>query len=57
MTTRDIRSEPRGFHWVAWIPDANGKPEGSVVLVGATRADAERRAREWADETARRAGP
>jgi len=43
-----IRCEARGPHWVAWIADANGKPEGSVVMVAGTREEAERRAREWA---------
>jgi hypothetical protein len=41
---RPIRSEARGPHWVAWVPDANGKPEGSVVFVGMTREEAEQRA-------------
>jgi len=53
MDEREIRSEARGPHWVAWIADANGKPEGSVVLVAATREDAEERARKWAAQTAR----
>jgi len=53
MDERKIRSEARGPHWVAWIADANGKPEGSVVLVAATREDAEERARKWAAQTAR----
>ena len=37
---REVRSEARGPHWVAWIPDASGKPSGSVVLVGKTREEA-----------------
>jgi hypothetical protein len=45
---RDVHSEARGPHWVAWIPDAAGKPKGSVVLVGGTRQEAEERARRWA---------
>ncbi len=45
---RAIRSEARGGHWVAWISDANGKPERSIVLVGETREEAEERARQWA---------
>jgi predicted RNase H-like HicB family nuclease len=45
---RTVRSELRGGHWVAWVPDANGKPERSIVLVGETREEAEERAREWA---------
>ena len=49
-----IRSEARGPHWVAWVSDTNGKPEGSVVLVGETREEAEDRARKWAEATARK---
>jgi hypothetical protein len=44
-----VRSEARGPHWVAWIPDAGGKPLNSVVLVGKTQKEAEERARKWAD--------
>lgn len=51
-STRDVRSESRGPHWVAWIPDPNGKPSGSVVLVGKTRAEAEERARQWGESQA-----
>jgi hypothetical protein len=50
----EIQSEARGPHWVAWIKDANGKPKGSIVLVGETREEAEERATKWA-ETERRA--
>jgi hypothetical protein len=53
-TRRQVRSEARGPHWVAWIPDANGKPEGSVVLVGETREEAEERARTWGEQNAPR---
>jgi hypothetical protein len=45
---RRIRSEARGPHWVAWVADANGKPEDSVVLVGETQEEAEERAKRWA---------
>ncbi|MBA3885945.1 MAG: hypothetical protein H0X67_09455 [Acidobacteria bacterium] len=53
MTTSEqglpaVRSDARGRHWVAWVPDDNGNPRNSVVLVAATREEAERRAREWA---------
>lgn len=48
--TADIRSEQRGPHWIAWVSDENGKPRGSVVLVGQTREEAEIRAREWINE-------
>lgn len=49
----DVRSEARGPHWVAWVPDENGKPLDSVVLVAGTRAEAEKRARAWAERMAR----
>jgi hypothetical protein len=48
-----IRSEPRGPHWVAWIADANGRPEKSVVLVGETQEEAEQRAKAWLEARAR----
>jgi hypothetical protein len=51
---RPIRSEARGPHWVAWLPDANGRPEGSVVLVGGTREEAEERAVELSEQNRRR---
>ena len=44
-----VRSEERGPHWVAWVPDQNGKPSGSVILVGQTREEAEARARAWGE--------
>ena len=50
---REIRSEARGPHWVAWVTDANGKPEQSVVLVGLTREEAEERAGRWREEQTR----
>ena len=48
--TFEIRSEAHGPHWVAWLArTADAQPEGSVLLVGQTRAEAEARARQWAD--------
>lgn len=49
----EIRSEARGPHWVAWVPDREGRPENSVVLVGETREEAEEKARRWRDERPR----
>ncbi len=47
----EIRSEIRGAHWIAWIARASdGKPEGSVVLVGQTQEEAEKRERQWAEQ-------
>jgi len=49
----EIHSEERGPHWIAWISrDGSGKPDRSVVLVGATREEAEARARQWAEQSA-----
>jgi hypothetical protein len=54
LTTKDgtfeIRSEAHGPHWVAWLArTADGAPEQSVLRVGQTQAEAELRARMWAD--------
>ena len=46
-----IRSEQRGPHWIAWALDSNGKPAGSVVLVGRSQEEAETRARQWTSES------
>ncbi len=50
---RRVRSEAHGPHWVAWVPDADGKPEQSIVLVGLTKEEAEERARRWQEELTR----
>lgn len=49
-TGAEIHSEQRGPHWIAWVSDVKGKPQGSVVLVGQTRDEAEARARLWAEQ-------
>jgi hypothetical protein len=47
-----IHSEARGPHWIAWISrDGSGKPDRSIVLVAATREEAESHARAWAEQT------
>lgn len=48
--TFQVHSEARGPHWVAWItrPGETG-PYRSVLVVGASREEAESRAREWGD--------
>jgi hypothetical protein len=49
----EIRSESRGAHWVAWIVrSGNAKPDGSVVVIGETREEAEANARRWAESQA-----
>jgi hypothetical protein len=52
MTTGSyqVHSEAHGPRWIAWITrGAETKPERSVVLVGATQAEAEERAKQWAE--------
>jgi hypothetical protein len=49
--TFEIRSEAHGPHWVAWLARAgDGLPENSILLVGETQAEAEARARQWAEQ-------
>jgi hypothetical protein len=48
-SSAQIRSEQSGAHWVAWIADANGKPQNAIVMVGETREEAEKRAKAWAE--------
>ena len=49
----EIRSEPRGPHWIAWIvrtrSDKPEKPDRGIVLVGRTKENAEARARAFAE--------
>jgi hypothetical protein len=49
-----IHTEARGPHWVSWITrDGSAKPDRSVVLVAATQAEAEARAKRWAEQSDR----
>ena len=43
----DVKSELRGFHWVAWLtrPGETGPADG-LLVVGLTREEAEARARD-----------
>jgi hypothetical protein len=46
-----IHSLARGPHWIAWISrNGDGKPDRSIVLVAASQAEAEARARRWAED-------
>ena len=48
--TDTIRSEQRGFHWVAWLASGqDGKPADSVLMVGKTREEAETRLKALAE--------
>lgn len=48
--TFEIRSEAHGPHWVAWLSSAaDPGPDRSVLLIGQTQAEAEARARLWAE--------
>jgi hypothetical protein len=56
MTTRggsyQVHSEARGHHFVAWITrEGSAKPDRSILLVAASREEAEARARQWAEQT------
>jgi hypothetical protein len=43
-----IHSEVRGPHWIAWISrDGSGKPDHSVVIIAASKEEAEKRAERW----------
>ena len=46
-----VHTEARGPHWVAWIT-ASGEttPYRSVILVAANEAEAEARAKAWAEQ-------
>jgi hypothetical protein len=46
----EIHTEARGPHWVGWISrGGSGVPERAVLVVAATQAEAETRARAWAE--------
>ena len=48
----EIQSEARGPHWIAWITrPGGGKPDRSVILVAGSQAEAEARARNWAEQS------
>jgi hypothetical protein len=48
-----IHTEARGSHWIAWITrEGSTKPDRSVILVAASRDEAEARARSWAEKQA-----
>jgi hypothetical protein len=48
-----VHSEERGPHWIAWITrGADPKPDRAIVLVGASKAEAEANARAWAEQKA-----
>jgi hypothetical protein len=46
----EVHTEARGPHWIGWITrQGESKPYRSVVLVAASQAEAEARARRWAE--------
>jgi hypothetical protein len=47
----EVHTEERGSHWIGWITRGGStKPERSVILIAATREEAEARARRWAEQ-------
>jgi hypothetical protein len=56
MTTSSyqIHTQAHGPHWISWITrDGGTKPDRSVILVAASQAEAEERARKWAEQSNR----
>jgi hypothetical protein len=53
MTTTgayQIHSEERGPHWISWVTRGDEtKPDRSIVLIAASQAEAEDRARKWVE--------
>jgi hypothetical protein len=48
-----VHSEARGPHWAAWLTQSGQTtPYRSVLLVGASREEAEARARKWGEAEA-----
>lgn len=49
-----IHTQERGPHWISWLTKGSEtKPDRSVVLVAASQAEAEERARLWAEKMAK----
>jgi len=47
-----IHSEARGQHWIAWVTrGADTTPDRSIVLIGASKDEAEARARRFAEQS------
>jgi len=47
----EIHTEARGPHWIGWVTRGTStQPDRSVVLVAATKEEAEARARQWAEQ-------
>jgi hypothetical protein len=47
----ELHSVPRGPRWIAWVTvPGQTQPWRSVVVVGATREEAEDHARSWAEQ-------
>lgn len=46
-----VHTEARGPHWIGWITrGSETDPYRSVVLIAATKEDAEIRAKRWAED-------
>lgn len=52
-----IRTQPRGSYWLAWLEGEGKGPQDAVVVVGQTEDEARRRAEEYRDRRARPGGP
>ncbi len=48
----EIQSEARGPHWIAWVTRGGAAtPDRSIVLVAASKEEAESRARLFAEQS------
>ena len=48
----EIHSEARGPHWIAWVTRGGGSTsDRSIVLIGASKDEAESRARQFAEQS------
>jgi hypothetical protein len=48
--TYQIHSEERGPHWISWVTRGDAtKPDRAIVLIAASKAEAEDRAKKWAE--------
>ncbi len=50
MESYEVHTEQRNAHWVGWITrGGDARPYRSVLVIAATREEAEKRTKEWAE--------
>ncbi len=54
MESFEIHTEQQNAHWVGWITrSGEAKPYRSVLVIAATREEAEQRAKVWAERASK----